>query len=206
MLATFEKSLREECGYTGGLPYVSRSGEFYTSFYFIFAHSNSVTTSNRYWDWSLDASEDSDSTAIYDTEIFDPYIGFGGNGYYVEPTPEENPSNITGGTGGGCVMDGPFTEDKFSVNIPETSCLKRDYVPWIMNTFAHPSVVEHVTSQPDYTTFVRALENKPSFDEPNIHGSGHFGVGGVLGTIGNVNHSPGGELPYLAYPHEAKNK
>lgn len=101
-------------------------------------------------------------------------------------------------------MEGPFTKDKFSVNIPETTCLTRDYVPWIMNTFADPAVVEHVASQPDYTTFVRALENIPSFDEPNIHGSGHFGVGGVLGTLGNVNHSPGGELSFYIYFRDAR--
>ncbi|KAK2756789.1 hypothetical protein FQN54_005235 [Arachnomyces sp. PD_36] len=170
LVAAYEKALREECGYTGGQPY---------------------------WDWSLDASLDPESTAIFETEVFDPETGFGGNGDYVELPPEENPLNITGRTGGGCVKDGPFTKDKFSVNIPETSCLKRDYTPWIMNTFAHPSAVEKVTSQPDYTTFARAMENKPTFDEPSIHGSGHFGVGGVLGTIGNANHSPGDPLFYL---------
>jgi tyrosinase len=61
-----------------------------------------------------------------------------------------------------------------------------------MNTFAQQSLADHVQSQPDYTSFARALENIPGFAEPNIHGSGHFGVGGVLGTIGNQNESPGG--------------
>jgi tyrosinase len=63
-----------------------------------------------------------------------------------------------------------------------------------MNTFAQQSLVDHVQSQPDYTSFARALENIPAFTEPNIHGSGHFGVGGVLGTIGNQYESPGGTL------------
>ncbi|THC94733.1 hypothetical protein EYZ11_005772 [Aspergillus tanneri] len=48
-----------------------------------------------------------------------------------------------------------------------------------MNDFAQQSLVDHVTSQSDYTGFAKAVENIPSFDEPNIHGSGHFAMGGV---------------------------
>ena len=66
-----------------------------------------------------------------------------------------------------------------------------------MNSFADPNLVAQVQAQPDYTSFARAIENIPSFDEPNIHGSGHFGVGGVLGTIGNAANSPGDPLFYL---------
>ena len=61
-----------------------------------------------------------------------------------------------------------------------------------MNTFADPALVESVLAQEDYTSFTRAIENVPTFDQSNIHGSGHFGVGGVLGTIGNAANSPGG--------------
>lgn len=62
-----------------------------------------------------------------------------------------------------------------------------------MNYFAQKALVGHVMSQPDYTSFAFAIENVPSFDQPNIHGSGHFGVGGVLGTIGDAYNSPGGK-------------
>lgn len=62
-----------------------------------------------------------------------------------------------------------------------------------MNYFARQSLVDHVQSQPDYTSFARALENIPQFTQPNIHGSGHFGVGGVLGQLGNQAQSPGGK-------------
>lgn len=61
-----------------------------------------------------------------------------------------------------------------------------------MNTFADPALVQNSLSQNDYTSFARAIENVPSFDTPNIHGGSHFGVGGVLGTIGNAYNSPGG--------------
>ncbi|KAL3461753.1 hypothetical protein BJX64DRAFT_277574 [Aspergillus heterothallicus] len=130
-VASYEKALREECGYPGAQPY---------------------------WNWSLDASSDSESTAIFESDIFNTCHGFGGNGAYVEITdPAGNPFNLTGRTGGGCLHHAGG------------GCLKRDFIPWIMNTFAQQSLVDH----------------------PNIHGSGHFGVGGVLGTIGNQYESPG---------------
>ena len=60
-----------------------------------------------------------------------------------------------------------------------------------MNSFAQQSLVDHVQSQPDYARFTRAIENIPSFSQLNIHGSGHLGISGVLGTIGNAANSPG---------------
>ena len=88
--------------------------------------------------------------------------------------------------------NGPFVPSKFMLNFPERDCLRRDFNPKIMNTFADPALVEDVLAQEDYTGFARAIEKVRSFDQPNIHGSGHFGVGGVLGTVGNAANSPGG--------------
>lgn len=65
-----------------------------------------------------------------------------------------------------------------------------------MNYFVRQSLIDHVESQPDYTSFTRALENIPRFSQPNIHGSHHFGVGGVLGTLGNSAHRPGGKSTF----------
>ncbi|KAJ5174026.1 uncharacterized protein N7500_001957 [Penicillium coprophilum] len=174
-LATYEKALREVCGYQGGQPY---------------------------WNWSLDASStDNSSMAIFETDIFDPIRGFGGNGKYMPADETQNPLNLTGRTGGGCVEDGPFTPPSFMLAVGhpkgQPDCLRRDYIPSIMNFFARQSLVDHVQAQSDYTTFARALENIPAFTQPNIHGSGHFGVGGALGTLGNQALSPGDPLFYL---------
>ncbi|KAF9895128.1 hypothetical protein FE257_000030 [Aspergillus nanangensis] len=170
-VATYEKALREECGYRGAQPY---------------------------WNVSQDATlTDINTLRSFDTEIFDPRYGFGGNGEYAEHTPANNPLNISGGTGGGCVQDGPFREGHFVTNFPTRSCLKRDFIPWIFNTFGQQSVVDSVQSQPDYATWALAIEGIPSFDVPNIHASGHFGVGGVLGQAGNAYNSPGEPLFYL---------
>jgi tyrosinase len=83
------------------------------------------------------------------------------------------------------------------LNFPSRDCLRRDFIPWIMNSFADPKLVQMVLSQPDYTSFAYALEGTPSFEARNIHGSGHFGVGGVLGTAGNAANSPGDPLFFL---------
>ncbi|KAH8731557.1 hypothetical protein GQ44DRAFT_746267 [Phaeosphaeriaceae sp. PMI808] len=172
-VATYEKALREECGYTGGQPY---------------------------WDWSLDADpQNLTSTRAFNSDIFDPSTGFGGNGPFIAPTVGQNPLNISGNTGGGCVQDGPFTPSNFMLNFPIRDCLKRDFVPWILNGYADPKVVEKVLVQENYTSFARQIENKRSLtlEDPNIHASGHFGVGGIQGTMGNASNSPGDPLFYL---------
>ncbi|CAN9415346.1 unnamed protein product [Alternaria alternata] len=139
---TYEKALRE-CGYTGGQPY---------------------------WDYTLDADpQNPSSTRIYESEIFQPGTGFGGNGIKVEPTPEQNFLNLTGGTGGGCYQTGPFTPDKFMAQL----------------------------EAPDFVTFDRTMQGSKTVFAPNIHGSGHFGVGGVLGQAGDPANSPGEPLFYL---------
>jgi len=136
---------------------------------------------------------------VFNSPVFAPSLGFGGNGDYIAPTKEQNILNLTGGTGGGCVEDGPFVPPKFMLNFPDGTkdCLRRDFMPWIMNTFADPKLVEEVLAQPDYTSFARTVEKVPTFNVSNIHGSGHFGVGGVLGTIGNAANSPGEPLFFL---------
>lgn len=90
-------------------------------------------------------------------------------------------------------MNGPFAPPHFMVNLPNPHCLKRDFVPWIINQMADSKLVEEVLAQPDYTSVARTIEKKQSFDPPNIHASGHFGVGGILGTMGIAAESPGGE-------------
>jgi tyrosinase len=119
----------------------------------------------------LDAEpQNPSSTRVYDSEIFQPDTDFGGNGVKDESTPEQNFLNLTGGTDRDCVQTGPFAPDKFMVNYPgPSSCLRRDFMPPLLNTWT----------------------------DPNLHGSGHFGVGGVLGQAGDPASSPGGPLFYL---------
>lgn len=148
--------------------------------------------------------------AIFETDIFHPTRGFGGNGKYMSATSAQNVFNLTGRTGGGCVETGPFVPSKFKLSVGhpkgQPDCLRRDWIPWIMNYFAQQTLVDHVLAQPDYTSMARAIENIPNFSQPNIHGSGHFGVGGVLGTLGNQALSPGGMSSKFRYKKRKERK
>jgi tyrosinase len=156
-------------------------------------------TSNSYWNWSLDAvPEDRNSTAPYETEIFSPTTGFGGTGDFVELAPGQDIFGFTafGRSGGGCVQDGPFTRPNFQVNIGEAeggACLRRDFTPGLFNFFADPAQLQRTLNEPTFNDFAHTLEGAASFAVANIHGSGHFGVGGVLGQAGNAANSPGGK-------------
>jgi hypothetical protein len=68
---------------------------------------------------------------------------------------------------------------------------------------ADSKLVEEVLAQPDYTSVARTIEKTRSFDPPNVHASGHFGVGGILGTMGNAAESPGGEFSLFSLPGNA---
>lgn len=108
----FEEALRNECNYTGAQPY---------------------------WDWHLDSSDGGGGWA--DSPIFDPKTGFGGNGV----RDEDESSGFgwgrafggffsSGGSGGGCVRDGPFKDIELHLG-PQSNtragterCLSRNFV------------------------------------------------------------------------------
>ncbi|EUC50002.1 hypothetical protein COCMIDRAFT_82953 [Bipolaris oryzae ATCC 44560] len=168
----YEQTLRNECGYKGAQPY---------------------------WDYTLDADpQNLNSTRIYETDIFSPTLGFGGNGPRVIPTPEQNPLGVNN-TGGGCIQDGPFVPKNFMLNFPgpEPQCLRRDFSPNLLNRGADPKVAENILSKDTYVAFDRALQGAKNFINPNIHAAGHFGVGGVFGQAGDVKNSPGEPLFWL---------
>lgn len=106
--------------------------------------------------------------------------------------------------------DGPFTEPNFRVNVfsedgfgAPAGCLRRDFVPHVLNWFGNAPEVANVLAQPDVTSFGFELEGVPTFTRANIHGSGHFGVGGALGHIGDGANSPGGtsRISHSSVPH-----
>lgn len=123
---------------------------------------------HRYWDWSLDAQPNNNlSMAIYETEVFSPTVGFGGNGEYVQLNASvEGIFADWGRSGGGCVQDGPFTVPNFHVNIGEangSSCLRRDFLPAVLNMDADAEEVQKVLDQPDFASFDRQMEGEPAF-------------------------------------------
>jgi len=82
------------------------------------------------------------------------------------------------------------------LHLPTTTgdhCLTRDFTPNLLNRFADPKLIDELMAQPDYTSVARTVEKEQNFIKLNVHASGHFGVGGILGTMGNAAESPGGE-------------
>lgn len=162
LVATYEHILRAECGYEGAQPY---------------------------WDWTLDVGTDD---AFVSSPVFDPELGFGGNGPYVEGNASD-PFAVPGRTGGGCVADGPFTERDDFVHLGPASsvsynpqCLKRDLSPSFARRYLGMNQTELTLRQADFGWFARVVEGGPSFDASGIHGGGHYGVGGTYGEISSV--------------------
>ena len=71
--------------------------------------------------------------------------------------------------------------------------MRRDFTPGVFNFFADPAQLERTLAEPTFNDFAHTLEGAASFAVANIHGSGHFGVGGILGQAGNAANSPGGK-------------
>ena len=95
---------------------------------------------------------------------------------------------ISGGTGGGCIKDGPFKDQIVHMgpwNDTGTNrndqCLKRSFNPAIPKEFWGPAALNHTFSQTTFEDFWPALEGfKFSGTYPGQHATGHGGVGGVV--------------------------
>ncbi|KAH7408603.1 monooxygenase [Phaeosphaeria sp. MPI-PUGE-AT-0046c] len=136
----------------------------------------------------------SESMKVYETAVFDPVTGFGGNAPFVQATSEQNPPNVTGSTGGECVEDSPFVASQYMPSFPEPGYLCHDFISWIMSTFSDPALVQKPLEQPDNRRSTFQHEGTPSLEERNIHGDVHFGAGSVLRDVGNVANSPSDPL------------
>ena len=118
---------------------------------------------------------------------------------------------ILAGTGGGCVITGPFANitvpfgpGSLDIN-PETldsphnldykpHCLRRDLSSRVVGPALNADNVRTLLSSPNITEFNRFLElgNTPGVQA--LHGGGHQGVGGDMGSFWS---SPGDPIFYL---------
>ncbi|KZM26632.1 Tyrosinase [Ascochyta rabiei] len=104
----------------------------------------------RYLDWSQVAEpQNPDSNKVFGSAIVDPNAGFGGNGDYIAPNNQTNPYNVTSSTGGGCDQDVLFVLTNFMLNFFARDCLRRDFNPSTMNTWADLKSVKDVLAQKD---------------------------------------------------------
>ncbi|KAL7274652.1 hypothetical protein RUND412_002434 [Rhizina undulata] len=158
--AAYENALRTECGYTGGQPY---------------------------WDWTLDVNG---NKSVLDSPIFSATEGFGGNGPVEDPPASTNSSvYIPGGTGGGCVLNGPFTNYTASVGpgqslVYNPRCLKRSINPVVASEYLTTANVVPALAASDFGGFsavvqgMQAAAGVPAAILMTFHGAGHYACGG----------------------------
>ncbi|KAF3914326.1 Tyrosinase [Arthrobotrys entomopaga] len=164
---TFEMMLRNEVGYTGPFPY---------------------------WDWHLDTGKG--EQAFLNSPIWDPILGFGGNGPYIQATAEQALGAVPGRSGGGCVQNGAFQNMK--VNLGPTNimdgpsrCLSRDFSFYFSNRYLQKNQTLLTLKAKDFYSFDQVVEGGPSFEASGVHGGGHYGIGGLFGIMGDLYVSPG---------------
>lgn len=101
-----------------------------------------------------------------DWPIFSGADGFGGNGPWIPELPPYIWLAVPVRSGGGCVPDGPFTIDKFSLSLGPSHntslsnphCLTRDFSPEIATYNLNKATWDAVLEQSDYGRFGKRLE------------------------------------------------
>lgn len=168
-MIAYENALRNECGYTGTQPY---------------------------WNWALDSGSGKD---IRNSPVFDPVTGFGGNGEAGVPVPVTiSRPDIPGGTGGGCVLNGPFVNMTLAVGPGESvdynpRCLSRSINPTIANTYLTSDNLSPLQTADNYGEFRLITEGDQKLGAAPIitfHGAGHYATGGEAGDFISSNAEP----------------
>ncbi|KAL4918430.1 hypothetical protein BDW62DRAFT_210495 [Aspergillus aurantiobrunneus] len=165
----WEQALREECGFTGTLPY---------------------------WNWalwpSLAASPlfDGSETSLSGDGEYNP------DEVSVQLTPEPGLTiTMPRGTGGGCVKTGPFKDsvinmgpftlnESYSDTLPDHAfdynprCLVRSLNDWVIQTYNNQTVVDTLLAAPDIVEFQNIMGGFPNPPIPlGPHHTGHRSLG-----------------------------
>ncbi|WYZ39601.1 hypothetical protein EsH8_III_001515 [Colletotrichum jinshuiense] len=188
----YEEALRNECGFKGTQPY---------------------------WDWPTTAITGMEKSPIFDGSE----TSMSGNGEFI---PDREPIRLTGqndlppielpiGTGGGCVISGPFKN--MTVNLgpvaldlpggvsasnPEgplaynPRCLKRDLTTEINRAYSNiTAVLSNILQPQNVYDFQMQMQGVPGGGSIGIHGGGHYALGGDPGR--DVFTSPGDPAFYF---------
>ncbi|CAL3970530.1 unnamed protein product [Diplocarpon coronariae] len=170
-LHLYEKALRDECGYTGYQPY---------------------------WDWS--STKTVDAHPLFDGTP----LSLGGNGLYspgngpytFEPTTGYRKKNIAPGTGGDCVISGPFADRliklgphgpplRSSLDGLSSRCLRRDFRDSMLQTYLRYPQVADLMKQNDLLAFDRIMAHGT-----NLHDSGLRAIGGECDDLWSCPQDP----------------
>ncbi|KAL1881338.1 hypothetical protein Daus18300_001191 [Diaporthe australafricana] len=180
-----EQTLRNECNYTGSIPY---------------------------WDWTKTAEEGFANSGMFDgsatslsgngdpVDYTDSDVIIANNGTSAEVI-------LPHGTGGGCVTSGPFAnmtvnlgpDGLLVINGSDDSawefnynprCFKRDLTDYSLQRYANDSsVLQLLRDTQDIWTFETIMQGPEGVPELGVHGGGHYALGGDPGR--DVYTSPG---------------
>ncbi|EHA51935.1 hypothetical protein MGG_05914 [Pyricularia oryzae 70-15] len=168
LVASFEQTLRRDCGYAGAQPY---------------------------WDWTLDL-DDLEGSPIFDPDTGFGGNGDWVDGTLDNPewgVPVVAHQDFDDRSGGGCIPNGPFQGIVTSMgpnrNIERqrARCIRRDFAP---ETFRDRCNVEESMDQDFFVGFHRASESM-------AHASGHYGIGGLYGAMTDKWASPADPIFWL---------
>lgn len=170
-LHTFEEDLRNTCGYKGSFPY---------------------------WNWPATADN------LRGSPIFDgSEYSMSGDGAFTNNDPIVlSPSlKIPHGSGGGCILSGPFqgmsktmnpipnqflingTEPPMSVYQKKESCLTRDLNTYAAQTWCNYTAVQVAVENPDLKTFEDLINGIIGGGSLGIHSGAHFIMGSPASNI-----------------------
>ena len=126
-----------------------------------------------YWDQTLDATNWAASP------VFSPTLGFGGDGEFRDT------GAPFGGTGGGCIQDGPFKNLVIHLGYENDAsyherCLSRNLRAQLAAVYLTPEKQAEVLALPDFESFAVMLEGELDTFNFCFHGGGHISVGGDM--------------------------
>ncbi|KAJ5644069.1 domain di-copper centre [Penicillium longicatenatum] len=165
----WEKAVREECGYTGHLPY---------------------------WNWPLWANDLANSPLFDGSETS---LSGDGKYNPEEQSISGGAVTIPRGSGGGCARSGPFKDMQthlgpFSRNLASLTkipapgfdynprCLNRSLNDWVASHYSNTTIVSRLMAAPDINGFQMVMDHWPARPDGvlGVHGAGHFSLGATL--------------------------
>ncbi|KAJ5167646.1 Tyrosinase-like protein orsC [Penicillium canariense] len=179
----FEETLRDECGYTGDLPY---------------------------WNWGADVQSMEESPLFdgSDTSLSGngAYIPNQPNLRIPLGNTDLPPLILPAGTGGGCLTSGPFMNSTINMgpsflyvpggNVSRMSnpldynprCLKRDLTTSILrDNNNYTTILQLILNNHDVWDFETNAQGAPGSGLLGVHGGGHLAMGGDPGRDADAN-------------------
>ncbi|KAK7949525.1 Tyrosinase-like protein orsC [Apiospora saccharicola] len=152
-----------------------------------------------FWDWTLDTEHDED---LINSPVFDVVTGFGGNGGWIggnfthpapgmtSPTAPAAAASRTAPSRTCPPFSAPKTTRPSPPTAPATACAAT-WPPVSLRKMSGKQRVAEAMDLPDYGSWERVT------DGVSLHPGGHWGPGGLYGTMTDLFASPGDPVFWL---------